>query len=1006
MVGASRYEKNVKRWSFFCPDEAKLLSLVEFFHVSRCDNSDGTPNLKAIYNQTFFLHSTSDVGLEGQDWFNNLNLRNIDILYVYGLGLGYYYNSAKNWLKESKKRFLIFLEDDLEVLRIFFETELAEEMLNDVQVRIYYLDWNRRDYCLEKIVSNYVFEKYKVTALNSYILNKSFFHEIESLIAHFSFLRSGLLAEYISSGINFFNNFYRNLTRIPFSFLGNRLFDQFKNIPAIICGAGPSLEKNAKILHKLKDRALIFAGGTAMNAINAQGIIPHFGVGIDPNIYQFSRLIANQAFEVPYFYRNRMCHEAFRMLHGDRLYITGSGGYFISQWAEQQLEIPTGKVLSEGYNVINFSLSIAHALGCNPIMFVGVDLGYSQNRSYAPGIFYHAIHDPKQDFITKSTREELILKEDILGNPIYTLWKWVNEALWFSQTAKEHPQHTFFNCTEGGIGFPGISNLTLEEASEKYLTRQYDLDGMVHCAIQNSYMPSVITTEKVLDLIKELFEGLKQCHQAFKDIEQEYIEMQQKVLDGQEPPEKYLNEKISQALFQLTLNPGYFAILKIFEWNYIEYTGPRFRDIDYEAPLISPMDVHLKKIALFIERYRFLVRTAKFNIDSIEKILDREDDAVNFSEEEENAPHFPHASNIHEPSDQIYQYAQGKLTIHDPRLGLNFDALLPNIQCQSSAYPSGEKMMECFYEGDKLYGPSIFYYPNGTVSAKSWFIDGKKQGKSWFYYPDGALFSRQCFKDGEREGLQEYFYSDGTPKSIINFSQGVLNGDVFLFHPNGKMMREIHFVNGHRHGEEKLWNEQGILLIEAEYEMDKPVRTAREWYENGNLAKEIIYGLDSQRSVLRRWDEGGMPWKPELLVHEDFFDKVTNQSMLLTQAIGNIVEQLKEFAFSLPHKKGEEGEADRLKEYLHTMEMKIKNLHTMGLELKFESGSDPQNPKEAIWKSESMRHEIQQQLELMTNQMTNEIKSIQDMLSQTRKALGVSQHTTPSKDQDVKSNTP
>lgn len=994
MPNVPQYEKNVERWALFCPQEAKLLPLVELFHVEKVNN-----NLKVKYQQNSFLvHSQEDVYLEGEKWFESLNLRNIEILYVYGIGLGYYYPAIKQWLKESEKHFVIFLEDDLEVLRLFFEAALAEEMLNDPQVRIFYLDWNNKEAILEKIIGGFLFQGFKVSALNSYCMNKDRFKEVESLIAYFSSLKSGLMAEYITSGHGFFNNFYRNLLEIPSAGQGNHLFSQFKNIPAIICGAGPSLEKNGELLKTLSDRALIFAGGTAMNAINAQGIIPHFGVGIDPNIYHYSRIIANLAFETPFFYRNRMYHNALKTIHGDKLYITGAGGYFISDWVEKKLGISDSRFLSEGYNVINFSLSIAQALGCNPLFFVGVDLAYSQNLSYAPGIFHHAIHDPKLDFQTKSTREELILKDDIYGNPIYTLWKWVQEAMWFSQVAQDDPQLSLYNCTEGGIGFPGIPNLTLEEAVEKYLTKQYDLDGMVHAAIQCAGMPESVTKENVSNLMRELVTGLKECLVLFEEIEEEYLVMQQAVYNGLEPASNYLNSSISQLAAKLTTNPTYVSILSVFAWKFIEYTSQRFSDIDYQAHNLSRESMHVKKIDLLMQRYRFLKMTAKINIANMEEVLELQEPAALDNVLDPHAVRFPKSKEIKQPSNQIYQCENGILTIRDPEMGIDYQSPIPSKAKQQIVnYPDGTKMIEQYAINGNLHGPSSFYSEKGVLLAQSWYIEGKKQGKAWFYSLDGSLVSLLGFLQGEKEGIQRYFYSSGLPKSILHFSKGILNGDVFLLYPTGKMKRELHFVNGCREGEEKLWNEQGILLIEAKYHMNKPIGIAREWYENGNLAKEITYDQDSKRCIFRRWEEGGKPWQAELVIREDYFEKVAKQSALLTEALSQVIEELKIVSNVLPHQSREKFET--INGYIRSLEIQMKHLYSVSEEMQFESGSHPDNLNEAIWKSESMKRDIQHQLDEMINRMTTEIQAIHRVVESTKKILEQQQAIEPTNEE-------
>ena len=44
---------------------------------------------------------------------------------------------------------------------------------------------------------------------------------------------------------------------------------------------------------------------------------------------------------------------------------------------------------------------------------------------------------------------QTLLKTDIYGKPIYTLWKWIAEANWIGDFAKAHPDITVINATEG-----------------------------------------------------------------------------------------------------------------------------------------------------------------------------------------------------------------------------------------------------------------------------------------------------------------------------------------------------------------------------------------------------------------------------------------------------------------------------------------------------------------------------------------------------------------------------
>ena len=529
MPQSQNFRRNVELWSHSNPKQAILLSYVDRRPLVVCKTKKGELNLKKdVKGSTHYYHSTANAAKEAETWFSSLDLRYIQVLYVYGVGLGYYYEAAKEWLAKDQSRSLVFLEDDLAVIHRLFETDIGSRLVRDKQVKLYYFHTVQDSKeVFELIYWTHFLTEMKISALQYYAKEKSSqFDEVHHKIVYDASLKNALLEEYLQYGAPFFKNFYPNMLCMEGAYLGNGLFGKFEKVPAIICGAGPSLAKQLPLLKTLADKALIFAGGSALNALNAADMLPHFGAGIDPNAEQLVRLSQNQAFEVPFFYRNRMFHKAFKMIHGPHLYITGSGGYDISDWFEQKLGIEKD-VLDEGHNVVNFCLDIAHAMGCDPIIFVGMDLAFTDMKTYAPGVVSDNKVDKKGIMNAVNFDNAALLRSDIKGKPVYTLWKWIAEADWIGDFAKAHPEITLINSTEGGIGFPGVPNQPLAKAAKKYLKDSYDLFGRVHGEIQNHALPQV-KFEKIVGLIKELRDSLQKCIGFFQVLieEAEYVKQQ------------------------------------------------------------------------------------------------------------------------------------------------------------------------------------------------------------------------------------------------------------------------------------------------------------------------------------------------------------------------------------------------------------------------------------------------------------------------------------------------
>ncbi|HQK26282.1 MAG TPA: DUF115 domain-containing protein, partial [Synergistaceae bacterium] len=71
------------------------------------------------------------------------------------------------------------------------------------------------------------------------------------------------------------------------------LIDAFKDYPAIIVGAGPSLDKNYKLLHEVRDKAVIISSDTALRKLLADDIHPHIVVSLERGLIIYQKHFAD-----------------------------------------------------------------------------------------------------------------------------------------------------------------------------------------------------------------------------------------------------------------------------------------------------------------------------------------------------------------------------------------------------------------------------------------------------------------------------------------------------------------------------------------------------------------------------------------------------------------------------------------------------------------------------------------------------------------------------------------
>lgn len=966
---------NLDRWAKVCLSGSKRVAEKEIANapndLTLCQTDSGHSNLvRETPNGPWYVHSQSDPMAEATQWFSSLDLRGVQVIYVYGLGLGYAYEAAKAWLEEDQNHYIVFIEDDLQALRHFLRTDRAKEMLFNRHAFLFYVEDEMATLnMLSKAALYFVGQKYLYTGLRRSIERKpAAYVECRSQIGFYSAMHLMWLQDTVLSyGVLFYSNYVPNFLNVQGSYFAEGLAGKFKGIPAIICGAGPSLNRNIDVLAKLNDRALIIAGGTAMNALNAKGVMPHFGAGIDPNPDQFTRLIMNEAYEIPYFYRMRMNPKAVEMIQGDKLLVTSGCIQQSPKWVEGKLGTH-GLNIEEGFNVLNASVVLASIMGCNPIICVGIDLAYSEGQSYASGIESHPIHDRIENFRTKRVEEDLLTKPDIYGNPVFTLWKWIAESSWYSGFPIKHPEIKLINATEGGIGFSGVENMKLAEVRDRYLAKQYDILSLIHGEIQNTPLPKNYTQENLKKVFEEMLQGLMKCGKICGKI----CELYDKECSRSDSDKSYMKD-IQELISQLEADEVYANVLAPASISFNYWFSLPIKQLELtegEWPLEKQQ---LGTAKIEFARYMYLKNTALVGEEKLKSILSKNQSQVGPEKKEEHPIH------ISSEKDS-YQYDGRIFKISDPEMGIDYveDFNASPLRVESIQYPSGVLKMRSHYKGDQLHGPVTTYREDQTVLSQSWFIDGKREGKTYLYYLTGSLYGLARYRQGLKEGLQQYFYADGAPRTLISYSHGVLDGDLILYHPGGNLFRKLHFVRGKRHGLEQIWDKFGNMIVEAHYDNGRPVGLARMWYSNGILAKEILYGNSSERLESKDWDRNGMPVEERGEENNDYFDQIAKRTEVITASLDDVVNKLSTVT---PMISQQDGLADQIK-------MLKKELDRLKeAEGKFKSQTSESASKEAIWKSPGTQDALSRLVDSMNKQMDTDMLSIEQEMKKILKKL-------------------
>lgn len=561
------------------------------------------------------LHASYSAEMEAKRWFSPLCQEEETVLIVYGLGLGYAYDACKAWLAQDPNHYLVFIEDDLAVLHSFLHTERATHILKDRQVQLHFLEEGALAEPMISWVGWYFIQcKVEISALPSYEKNKrDRYTDLRRWISHDLVQKNAMVGEYLRHGASFFYNYYSNILQLPSCYSADALAGTFSQVPAIICGEGPSLDQAIPLLKNVGNRALVFAGGSSVNALTAQGVRPHFGGGIDPNPTQLQRLMTAQSYGIPYIVRARMHHEAFEAINGPRFLLSGSGGYCVSEFFEKKLGIIPENV-DEGHNVINFLMEIARMMGCNPIILVGMDLAYTGLRSYAGGVVENSSVEKEQILASRDLDSNAFVRPDIHGNPVYTLWKWVTESSWVSRWSKLFPATEVINATGGGIGFEQIANRDFASVIQQRLGVETDIEGRVHAFMQEAIVSSA-TKEEMERLYKRLYQSTKECAFLAGQMVDEIAVMVKK--EEYQPSKKA--EKLEKQLLE---EESFHYILGVFNDIFTKVQHRQHHQIKHDWRLTTQQEKSAASLFLNRDKFRFLQQVAETNCDVMKDVAE------------------------------------------------------------------------------------------------------------------------------------------------------------------------------------------------------------------------------------------------------------------------------------------------------------------------------------------------------------------------------------------------
>lgn len=305
------------------------------------------------------------------------------VVLVFGAGTG-------AWLRQrlasmgERLRLLVVLEPDPAHLRALFEQENCTDWLGHIKLRLIAgPDWPALNALLNEV--HPVLGVFGATAWEDGFCAARFAQERTTFLqcAHRHALSAWVNRYAINErGLQFQLNIAGNLKNLPRSVGFAALKESVAGCPALVIGAGPSLQPELATLRDAPPGVLLIAADTAFRVLQARGIQPHIVVTCDPtslNRRHFAGYESLAPSLLAYLPESDPATIGRLAPTTPTLFLyTGE-----SRLVKHLVNTKAPEKLDQGSNVGYCAFSLAIALGCSPIMLVGMDL------SFRPGGLSH-----------------------------------------------------------------------------------------------------------------------------------------------------------------------------------------------------------------------------------------------------------------------------------------------------------------------------------------------------------------------------------------------------------------------------------------------------------------------------------------------------------------------------------------------------------------------------------------------------------------------------------------
>lgn len=469
-------------------------------------------------DKTTQIHSKYDPVREAKQQIEKSEIVNPKLLVICGLGLGYHVKAALESFKKDIA-YLFIIERDISALKIAVEHVDLSDLFKDKRIKwliglketeayaACYSAINREGLSMQLNLKT-------ITVFSQPALTTLYADYYKEMMRHFKEAGHATIFNYGNSSDDSLIGLYNILDNINIIIRNpgiKDLYNSFKGVPGIVVSTGPSLSKNIETLKQAVGKSVIVAADASLAPMYKRNIKPDMTVSLEritKTGHMYEELDEDYKKDIYLAATPVIMNMAYEQWNGPKIIVYRDFAHF--KW----VGIERG-ILPIGPSCSNQAFQILKAMGCDPIILVGQDCAFeSLEKTHADGV---------SNMTKLNLRETDLIK--VKGN--YTDWVYTNNIynIFRKNFVTDIAAYSgkCINATEGGAFIEGSELMTLQEAIDKYCTKEIDVKEVCNKKLkmptESDISSNWSTFKRVLkETIKEVEEVISGCDKGVEEI--------------------------------------------------------------------------------------------------------------------------------------------------------------------------------------------------------------------------------------------------------------------------------------------------------------------------------------------------------------------------------------------------------------------------------------------------------------------------------------------------------